>query len=228
VATGAVLTEFAGRGGFQGVDEGDALAGPACLVPCPFGQPPVDVDLVGHQCLVQFLRHGLEPALHERGGALFEHGHVRLPAPAQFLVVVEMGLELAASVGERPVLEVGRLEQEGVAFGCGRGEFRYPSGEFFEAGLGDGVGPLDAVIAARHRLRRDQSRVLQLAELGVDLRVRGVPDVCGRPVEVLGEVVAGHRLHREDGQQGVSQGHRVRPPPDAQRPAMRVSLPVAG
>jgi hypothetical protein len=112
-------------------------------VPGPFGQPAVDVDLVGDQCLVQFFRHDLQPPLHECGGALLEDLRVDVPAAAQFLVVVEMGLELAACVGERAVFEVRRLELEGIALRRRWGEFLDPLDENVEARVGDGIGPRD-------------------------------------------------------------------------------------
>src|ERR1035441_8106692 len=149
VLSGAAFAEFTGRRGDERVDEGYAPAGPARLVPGPLRQPSVHVHLVGDQRLVQFGRPDLQPPLQGPRGTLLENLRVDIPAPAQFLVVVEVGLELAAGVGERAVLKVRRLEMEGVALRCGWGEFLDPLDENVEAGVGDGVGPLDAVFAAR-------------------------------------------------------------------------------
>src|SRR6202043_1620906 len=135
-ASGAALAEFPGRRGRERVDEGDAPARPAGLVPGSIGQPTVDVDFIGDQRLVQIVRHDLEPPLHERRAALLERLRVDFPAPAQCLVVVEVGLELAACVGEGAVLEVSRLEMEGVAFGCRWREFVDPLNENVEARVG--------------------------------------------------------------------------------------------
>ena len=70
-----------------------------------------------------------------------------------------------------------------------------------------------AVIAERAAAARaladdlDHARVLEPGELGIDLAVARVPRVGERDVEPLRQLVAGARLHGEQPEHGVAEGH---------------------
>jgi len=107
-ARGTVLGRRGGlRRGRERVDQGDAAAGPASFVPRPLGQPPVHVNLVGDQRLVQFRWHDLKAPLHE----------CRLQGPAAGIAAREDigAMFLGAGAGRETAGRAGAAKDEGQA-----------------------------------------------------------------------------------------------------------------
>ncbi|PLC11722.1 hypothetical protein AUQ48_05060 [Kocuria flava] len=173
--------------------------------------PLVGEDLEAHDPLLVLGAGDGQAAGQGRARALLELLDLGEGLAALLVVVVDVRAQLRRGrTGARP-LEVGGLQVRGIALAHVAERAVLPRAQRLLARGGDGVLRLRRPPGApRHRPAREQPLGEHLAQLRVDLRVGGVPDVTHGGAELPGEVVAGHRARGQQRQQGGAEAHGER------------------